>query len=264
MTDELTPLDAARQAMDAAPEDPAPRLRFYERLAESELFLLLEGEPAGETITPRLFPLDGGKLVLVFDREARLAGFVGGPADFAALSGRRIARMLAGQGIGLGVNFGVPGSEIALPAAAVDWLAGVLSQAPAEAEERPREITAPGAIPEAVLRGLDSKLATAAGLARMAYLVQARYEGGRNAHLLAFVDARPGAESALAAATGEALTFSGVEAGEIDVAFFAASDAIAATLARVGLRFDLPEPEVPDVTEIAPPGMDPDAPPILR
>ena len=40
MTEE-TPLDAAHAAMEAAPEDDAARLRFYERLADSELFLLL-------------------------------------------------------------------------------------------------------------------------------------------------------------------------------------------------------------------------------
>ncbi len=78
------------------------------------------------------------------------------------------------------------------------------------------------------------------------------------------IDALPGAERALATAAGEALTFSGLEAGEMDVAFFAASDPISARLARVGLRFDLPEPPAPSVTEIKAPGMDPEDPPILR
>jgi len=47
------------------------------------------------------------------------------------------------------------------------------------------------------------------------------------------------------------------------VAFFASSDPIAASLARVGLRFDLPEAEKPAPAPTAP-GRDPDAPPILR
>ena len=38
---ELTPLDTAHDAMQAAPEDDRARLRFYERLADSELFLML-------------------------------------------------------------------------------------------------------------------------------------------------------------------------------------------------------------------------------
>ena len=45
---EETLLDAAHQAMEAAPEDGQARLAFYERLAAGELFLLLESEDEGE------------------------------------------------------------------------------------------------------------------------------------------------------------------------------------------------------------------------
>ena len=264
MNDEATALDRAHQAMIAEPDSDAARLRFHERLADSELFLLLEREADGERIEPKVFPLGDGPVVLVFDRELRLAEFVGAEADFAALSGRHVVKMLAGQGIGLGVNLGVPASETILPAEAVDWLAEMLGHGPQEAEERPREVSAPRSVPESLLSGLDAKLAVAAGLARLAYLVAVQYDSGRNGHLLAFVDTVPGAERALASAAGEALTFSGLEAGEMDVAFIADSDPLAARLARVGLRFDLPEPRKAEVTEIAPPGMDPDDPPILR
>jgi hypothetical protein len=61
---------------------------------------------------------------------------------------------------------------------------------------------------------------------------------------------------------GEALTFSGVEAGELDVAFFRPSDPAVARMAKVGLRFDLPEVEEPGAQTA--PGMDPDRPPRLR
>jgi hypothetical protein len=264
MSDEITALDRAHQAMTQAPQSDAARLRFHERLADSELFLLLEREAEGAQIEPRVFPLEDGPVVLVFDREVRLADFVGGQADFAALSGRQVVKLLAGQGIGLGVNLGVTASETVLSAEAVDWLAGMLDHRPQIAEDRPREVSAPGSVPEGLLQGLDVKLATAAGLARLVYLVAVRYESGRSGHLLAFVDAVSGAESALAAAAGEALTFSGLEAGEMDVTFLAANDPLAARLATVGLRFELPEPERAEVTEIDPPGMNPDAPPILR
>ncbi|NDR59420.1 SseB family protein [Aliiruegeria sabulilitoris] len=264
MSDETTPLDAAHAAMMAAPEDGAARLRFYERLADSELFLLLEKEAEDDSIAPQLFPLEDGSVVLVFDRESRLGDFLGKPAHFAALSGRQAVKLLAGQGIGLGVNLGTEGSEIVLPAEAVDWLAQTLEHAPQQAEERPDELLPPGNVPEALLAGLDTKLATAAGLARLVYLAGVRYESGRQTHMLAFVDAVPGAENALATAASEALTFSGLEAGEMDVAFFAANDPITARLARVGLRFELPEPPKHEITEISPPGMDPDAPPILK
>lgn len=263
MNDDQTPLDAAHAAMLAEPEDAVARLRFYERLADSELFLLLERESDGRSIEPQVFPTGDGQVVLVFDREIRLGNFIGAPAPYASLSGRQVAKFLAGQEIGMGLNFGVDGAEIILPAPAIDWLAETLANAPQQEEERPEEVSAPGAIPENLLAGLDTKLATAAGRARMAYLANVRYESGRRTHLLAFVDAAPGAERALANAVAEALTFSGVEAGELDVAFFAASDPVSAKLAKVGLRFDLPEPARPEVTEIKAPGMDPDEPPIL-
>ncbi|MFD1911981.1 SseB family protein [Halodurantibacterium flavum] len=260
----MTPLDTVHAAMETAPEDDAARLRFYERLADGELFLLLESEAEGETLTPRVFSLEDGDVVLVFDREDRLAEFVGAPAPYAALPGRVVARLLAGQGIGLGLNLGVAPSSMIVPADAVDWLAQTLGNAPSEIEARPEEVLPPKGLPEALLTALDAKLARAGGLARFAYLAAVRYEGGRHGHMLAFIDAADGAEGPLARAAAEALTFSGIEAGEMDVAFFKAHEPVAASLARAGLRFDLPEPELPGSAPPPPPGMDPTKPPKLR
>ena len=144
----------------------------------------------------------------------------------------------------------------------MDWLAETLAHAPSEARERAEEVRSPGDLPSALLEALDAKLPSAAGLARGAYLAGVSYEGGRRSHLLAFVDAVPGAEEALARAAGEALTFSGLEMGEMDVAFLKASDPLAARLARVGLRFELPRREAARAPGA--PGMDPERPPRLR
>ncbi|WP_138467969.1 SseB family protein [Poseidonocella sp. HB161398] len=265
MTDDadLTPLDRAHARMDSAPEDDAARLRFYDTLGSSELFLLLDREAEGDRITPRVFDLENGQIVLVFDREARLAEFAGGIAPYAGMSGRVLVEMLAGQGIGLGVNLDVAPSAIVLLPEAVDWLDAQLKHRPEEGEARPSEVRAPAGLPEALIEGLDGKLALAAGLADLAYLAAVTYADGRHGHLLAFVDAMPGAEPALARAVHEALIFSGLAAGEIDVAFFPSSDGIAPQLAKVGLRFDLPKLPEP-VAERPAPGMDPDTPPILR
>ncbi len=259
----MTPLDAAHAAMEAAPEDEHARLRFYDRLAGAELFLLLEAEAEGDRITPRIFPVGGETVVLAFDREDRLARFAEGPAPYASLSGRALARLLSGQGLGLGLNLDVAPSAMLMEAASIAWLAEMLAAAPEEALDRPEEVLPPGGLPEALLTALDAKLAGAEGLARSAYLVGVRYEGGRQGHMLGLIDAVPGAEAGLAEAVSEALTFSGIEAGELDVAFFAASDPMAARLARVGLRFDLPRPP-PAVSVGAAPGMDPETPPKLR
>ncbi len=262
-----TPLDRAHAAMQAAPEDAAARLRFYDRLADAELMLLLARDPEGDAIEPELFEIEGGRVALVFDTEARLSGFIGRPAPYAAVSGRALAGMLAGQGIGLGLNLDAAPSAILLPAGAVDWLAGMLDRRPAEIGATPEDIGRPDGVPDALLEALDQKLAAAAGLAPYAYLAGVRYRGGASGHLLAFVDARPGAEDALARAVGEALAFSGLEAGSLDVGFFGASDPVAATLARRGLRIDLPEPERAQILGAegpSAPGMDPDRPPRLR
>ena len=259
---DLTPLDLAHAAMEARPEDDAARLRFYDCLGSSELFLLLDAEPEGDTIRPRLFELEDGPVAVVFDRELRLAEFAGGIVPYVALSGRVLAEMFAGQGIGLGLNLDVAPSAILLPAPAVDWMQAQFATRPVEAEAIPREIRAPAGLPEALLTALDGKLALAAGLAGAAHLVAVTYGDGRHGHLLGFTGALPGAEPALARVVHEALVFSGLAAGELDVAFLAEDDETAARLARVGLRFDLPAPPRPEGP--AAPGMDPDAPPILR
>jgi hypothetical protein len=250
--------------MEAAPQDDAARLRFYERLADSELFLMLAEEAEGDNISPSLFDTGEGKFVLVFDREERLAEFAGQTVPYAALSGRIVAQMLAGQGIGLGVNLEVAPSSILIPADAVDWLNAALGHAPDEVEQKIEEFTAPAGLPETLLTALDAKLATAAGLAASAYLVGVRYAGGGQGHLLGFVGAKDAAQPALAKAAGEALTFSGIEAGAMDVGFFAPSDPVAASLARTGLRFDLPEPEQRQEYRPATPGSDPEKPPRLK
>ncbi len=261
---ETTPLDQAHAAMEVVPEDDAARLRFFERLADSELFILLDKEPEGDRISPEIFDTGEGRFVLVFDREERLAQFANRIVPYAALSGRVIASMLAGQGIGLGVNLEVAPSSILIPDAAMGWLAETLSHAPGEVEAAISEVRPPRGLPEVLLTALDAKLATAAGLARMAYLAAVTYESGGSGHLLAFVGAQEGAEPALAKAAGEALTFSGIEAGALDVGFFSASDEMAARLARVGLRFDLPDVEAARPYQPQIPGSDPDKPPRLK
>ena len=257
-----TPLDDAFAAMEAEGTDAA-RLRWFDRLVASELFLLLEAEAEGDTVRPRVFEVEDGAFVCVFDREERLSTFAGEAAPYASLSGRALSGMLAGQSLGLAVNLGT-GAEMLLDPDAVDWLAEMLATRPDEVEEAPEEIAAPGALPEALLTALDARLASAAGLARRAALVAVAYSGGRRGHLLAFIDAVPGAEPSLARLVGEALGFSGLEAGTLDVGFFRGGDPVAPRLVRAGLMFDLPDLQDPQAGGPAAPGMNPDQPPRLR
>lgn len=260
---ETTALDTAHAAMEAAPQDDAARLRLFERLADSELFLLLTEEAQDENISPELFDVADGRFVLAFDREDRLAQFAGRPVPYVALSGRVLSAMLAGQGIGLGLNLETAPSSMLIPPEALAWLVETLQHGPEEVHDRLAEFLPPAGLPDVLLAALDAKLATAGGLAQAAYLVATKSQDGAAGHMLGFVGVVEGAEPALAKAASEALTFSGVEAGAMDVGFFAPGDAAAALLAKTGLRFDLPQPEPVNPVREAP-GSDPDKPPVLR
>ncbi|MGJ8585798.1 MAG: SseB family protein [Marinosulfonomonas sp.] len=260
---EQTLLDAAHARMAADDTDDVARLQYYERVADTEFFLLLLEEAEGDRVAPQTYSVDDQEFVLIFDREERLSEFLGGPAPYIALSGRAIAQMLAGKAVGLGINLGSGASAMLLPAQAVDWLAATLDDPTEQGQARPEEIFAPTDIPQDLLTGLNTKLALATGLAKMAYLTRVTYSGGQSGHLLGIIDAVEGAETPLAQSASEALRFSGVEAGQLDVAFFKSSDPICAKMARVGLRFDIPEPVFERPAAVAP-GMDPDKPPRLR
>ncbi len=260
----MTLLDKAHAAMDALPDNDGLRLQFYERLADCELFLLLEAEPVDDIAKPIIFPVEGQKYALVFDREERLVEFSQVPTPYISLSGRMIAQMLNGQGVGLGVNLSVAPSSMLLPETAVTWLAKTLSVAPEETTAKPTAVYAPGSVPEILIRSLDTKLATMAGLAKSAYLAELAYEDAPKGHVIAFIDALEPAKGAITAAISEVLTFSGIEAGTLDVLFLRATDPICAQLTEVALRFDLPDLQDPQAHAIKAPGSDPDKPPKLR
>jgi hypothetical protein len=261
-----TPLDAAHAATEAAPDDDAARLAFYARLVEGEVFVLLTEEAQGDQLSPRVFELEDGPVVLAFDTEARLSEFTVAAAPYAALPCRVLVQMLVGSDspLGMGLNLGVAPSSRLFPAEILIWLADTLANHPSELLATPTELHPPKGLPEVLLTAIDGKLARAVGLAPFAYLAAVTYEGGAKSHMLAFIDAIPGAEGVLARASAEALTFSGIEAGAIDVAFLRSSDPIAAKLARVGLRFDLPKADAPLAYAPPAPGMDPNNPPKLK
>lgn len=260
----MTPLDAAHAAMERDEADEASRLRFFDCLADGEFFLLLEEEPQGADLKPRIFPLESGPVVLIFDLEERMADFSGGVAPYAALPGRVIAQVLAGQGIGLGVNLGVAPSQMILPPEALDWLSGVLDGAPESAEDLPEAFEVPRALPPGLISALEAKLARVAGLAAFALLMAVRYRGNRKGHMLAIVGAAAGDEAALAHAVREALVFSGLEAGVLDVTFLTGQEDVLMRMLAVARRFDIPVPVERERAAPLAPGSDPTRPPKLR
>lgn len=260
-----TELDRAHAAMMAAPGDDTARLAFHGRLSEGTLYVLLATEPQGDDLDPALFPVEGASYVLAFDREDRLAAFSGRPAPYAELPGRGLAALLAAQGLGLGLNLGAPSETLLAPDALV-WLVETLgAETPARAEAVPLAFHPPGDLPDPLARALAATLARAAGLASGAWLAQVDYAGGERGHLLLIADAAPGAEDALARAVSEALTFSGIEAGRLDLAFRRSDDPVVTRIATVGRAFAIPAATSPAPAGAQPPpGSDPNRPPRLR
>jgi len=249
--------------MDTDPDNDAARLRFYERLADSELFVMLETEAVGDKISPHILVIEDQRYVLVFDRIERLAEFADAQTPYAALPGRGLVGMIKGQGLGLGVNLGVASSSILVPATGVDWLTEALANESREVQAQVVRLTAPKGLPQDFLAALDRKLAAAQGLAKAAYLAGSVFDDASQGLILGFVDAIPDAQTALRQAVTEAVSFSATEIA-LDVAFLTAEDPLVAHLAQQGLRYDLPVLQPVQTQGPAAPGLDPEKPPNLR
>lgn len=255
-----TALDAAHGAMTDAPDDDAARLRYFGVLADAALWLILEHEADGMAFAPRVFPLSDFPVVLAFDTPDRLAQVAGAAVPYAELPGRVIVQALAGQGVGIGLNTGAEAPSFLLPPDAVDWLAGMVQVAPEVGVARLVAFGPPGALPPVLAEGLAARLSQAAGLAEAAVLGIADLAGGGRRLTLALVGAAAGAEPALARMVAEAVAFSGLETGVLDVVFLPSG---AAGLGA-GLRLDMTPPQAAPRIAPAPPGSDPARPPRLR
>lgn len=180
------------------------------------------------------------------------------------MSGRRIAKMLAGEKIGMGLNLGVAPSSMLLPTTTVDWLDDILGAKSIVTEAVPEELHPPKGLPETLISALDTKLANMSGVVAAAYLVGVTYQDEKQGHMLAMVDVANAAQEGVAEAISEALVFSGIEAGQLDVTFLQVDAPHIEGFAKVGLRFDIPELILPSRLEVTTPGSDPDKPPKLR
>jgi len=260
-----TKLDVAHDAMQADPENDAARVAFYGRLADAELFVLLSDEPEKPSaISPEILDLEGDRFALVFDREERLTAFAKTAAPYAALPGRVIAGMLAGQGIGLGLNLGVAPSSILIPGEAMDWLQGALSESPEESHGRLQTLLPPDQTTRALLPVLRDKLANAGAVKARAWLANARFEDGRQGAVLGFADVPEASQTRLAHAAQEAVVFSDAK-GDLVTFFMAPGAAREAELAAVGVEIPLPKPPQPTISAPPPPpGSDANKPPNLK
>ncbi|MEL6234675.1 MAG: SseB family protein [Pseudomonadota bacterium] len=260
-----TPLDAAHAAMMADAESDARRRAYWSRLLGSELFVLLAAEPGhAATPEPRIEHLSEGPIALAFDSDARLGAFLEAPAPTAALSGRRLVALLAGRGIGIGLNLGVANSAILLPSDAVEWAASHLAPLhPQTILAEAHQIGPPDATP-ALIAALDARIAALAGQCAEVWLARLTHSDGSATQALAIVGMAAEARPAALEALGEAYRLE-APGGALDMLFLDATDPALAAFRRNGLGFDLPQrPALQTRALPGAPGLDPDRPPRLR
>jgi type III secretion system (T3SS) SseB-like protein len=259
----MTPLDAAHAHMTAAPENAVCRLRYYEQLAQSVLFLLLADEPAGGAVSPVIHSENGQDYVLVFDLEERLVAFTGVTSAHAALEGREVMSMLEGRDIGLAVNLNSGNSGYLLPPDVLDWLRDALSNRGVAENAAAQEILPPLEPDPELIAALHQRFARLAGKAEAAFLTGVRYRDGRRGNLLAFVGASQTDEPELQRIVAEVVSFrSQTEA--LDVTFLTLDDPALVAIRKAGLQIQVPVPTPRQTLAPVAPGMDPDKPPKLK
>ena len=268
-SDQGTNLDRAHEQMQLRPDDDALRARFMSLLADCELFLPLKQEPKGDEIAPELLDLEGGTYLRAYDSEERLsqgcqnAGEGGVP--YIALSGRILARMLAGSQVGLALNLNVAPSSMLLSNDMMRWVNEVLDHAPETAQGHIASLHAPRQFAGSFLDVLSAKLVFSASLAQAFWLCRVVYKSGEEADVLAILGAEARVEEALAKAVR-----SGFVGGRgdtvLDVLFLTGDEPLVAASLGERLIFERSEeaPNTPQNTFPTPPGRDPDKPPILR
>lgn len=241
-------MSAIDRALDGVATDAGWQL-FLALVAGSELFVLLEAEDPGGAAVPAIFDTEEGRFVLAFDSVDRLADFAGAAA-YAALSGRELARQIAGHDVSLGLNIGAASETVLAPEALV-WLAqDAAAMTPAEVELE--EVLPPGEVSALGFMALDTRLAALAGIAARAYLARARI-GCVERGLLVIVGTAAEAQSAVSEAVADFAARSGLAEDGLTVVHVGPEAPLVATLERVGLRFDLPEVSGPERRGDAPP-----------
>lgn len=257
-----TPLDHAAAGMTADAEE-AVRRRFHERLADTELYVILESEASGERVSPRVFETSQGRYAVAFDLAERLAGFTSQPTPTMTIAGRALMTMLAGRGIGLGINPGVAPSSHLLPPEAVDWIAMAAGAQPSRRNELPQRFGPAGAISPALKEALRSKLNAIAGVAGAAYLATGVFLDGRRSVVISLFDVPPALHKAVATAVTDAVVFCGEAPAAPDVLLLASRSPEAWEIRKVGDPLELVRPDPPTSSDPGP-GRDPAEPPRLR
>ena len=178
----------------------------------------LDAPPGGDACARGSSRSADGPVALAFDRDDRMAEFLGAPPTSPLSPAAAWWRCSWGKGTGLALNLGAPSAAL-LPADAVDWLAGIAAAAVPEASARLGDVGPPGIVPRPLLDALGPKLAAMADRLDRAHLVSSRLGAGPPGLLLALTGVPEPARPAMAAAVAEAVRFSGLDEAALDVTF---------------------------------------------
>ena len=256
-----TRIDLAFEAMSADGDSQTHRMAFFEAVADAELIILLKEQALEMVLNLENLESAGKTFAVVFDTDGRLAEYASATAHYAALPGRKLVKMLAGQGVGIALNPGVAPSSYLIAPQAVEWLASVVREEPEGVEQRIISVGPPASSTSALVTALDRKFSSFEGMAKQAVLASVVYLNGEHGNIVAFVDPIRDAETALAQAVYDVLKFNSAS-GNWSVGHFASSSSISTMLTKKGLVFDLPKAREPKSRSA--PGSDPDNPPRLR
>tara|TARA_B100000767_G_scaffold147881_1_gene139323 strand:+ start:1897 stop:2673 length:777 start_codon:yes stop_codon:yes gene_type:complete len=258
----MTPLERAIVMLESQPDDPTRFSAVIERLADAEVFLILEAEATDFEVTPKTVVLNSQEYVAIYDTELRLSESEGGEVEYLSVSGRTLVQMLSGQNTGIALNSGATAIGYVFEPQTLQWLANSLNERPNEMTQQITQVFPPPVLGPKALDALSVKLTAAQGLAEYACLVEATDIANNKNPLLCFVGLAPDAQANLAKLVQEYLQFSEQDGAPWDVIYLAPDHGMVEKLLNVGLRFDLPVPEV--AVERPAPGTVPGQPPIFN
>ena len=258
----MTPLERSIVMLEATPDDATRFSAVMERLVDAEVFLALEPTISDVEVTPRTVLLNEQEYVAIYDTELRLSEAIGGEAEYLSVSGRALVQMLEGQNTGIALNPGTIAIGYVFELETLRWLALSLDERPSQISDQITQISPPPVLSPKALDALSVKLTAAQGLADFAILVEATSSDKAKNPMLCFVGLMPDTQADLAKLVQEYLQFSEQEGAAWDVSYLARNHIMVEKLLKVGLRFDLPVPEV--VVDRRAPGTVPGQPPILR
>ena len=258
----MTALERAIVILVKNPNDPTLFATVLERFSESELFLALDISERSSDLNPKVVYLKEQEYVAVYDTELRLEESVGGGAEYLALSGRVLIKMLADKNTGVALNPGTAAIGYIFEPATLQWLVTSLDERPEEMAQKIIEVRPPAKISSKALDALSVKLTSARGFADYACLVEATDILDNKNPLLCFVGSVPNSQPNLAKLVNEYLQFSDHNGETWDVTYLDPVHGLVEKILNVGLRFDLPQPEPP--VKLSAPGSIKGKPPILR